>query len=251
MHSEPLVWATPWDTITNVALSSAMPRLWPTIEIPGVLEGMWTYRVVNLDAMPPIERSLDGSLDWLRRSPALADSLEGGRNDPTPARAANANELHGLGVRQPLPKAFQTFVEDTELRRRIRSATLCYLDLGNFPVQVSDGGTIVHFLSDQQWVVHWLLYAGSDGAEAVLATADPLGFDIDEGEPVRMIDATAPPASLAVCSDSFEEFLFRYWAMNELFFRLAVDGTRLTGLPDELRAYAARYPRRASSAAFF
>jgi len=212
---------------------------------------MWTYRVVNLDAMPPIERFFDGSLDWVRRSPPFTGSLEGSRDDPTPARAANANELGALGLRQPLPTAFRAFVEDPEPRRRIRSATLCYLDLGAFPVQVSDGGTIVHFLSDQQWVVHWLLYAGADGTEAVLATADPLGFDIDDGDPVRTIDASAPPASLAVCSDSFEEFLYRYWAMNELFFRLAMDDTPLTELPDELRAYVARYPRKASPAAFF
>jgi hypothetical protein len=234
-----------------VALLPLLQRLWPTIGIPGILEGMWTYRVVDLDAMPPIERSLDGSLDWLRRSPPVADSLEERPDDPTPVRAADANSLAHLGVRQPLPAAFRAFVEDPEPRRRIRSATLCYLDLGQFPVEVSDGGTVVHFLSDQQWVVHWLLYAGADGSEAVLATADPLGFDADEGEPVRMIDAAAPPASLAVCGDSFEEFLYRYWAMNELFFRLAMDRTPIAELPDELRAYAARYPRRTSGAEFF
>jgi hypothetical protein len=66
-----------------------------------------------------------------------------------------------------------------------------------------------------------------------------------------MIDVTAPPQLLAVCSDSFEEFLYRYWAMNELFFQLAIDGKSLDQLPDELRAYAARYPRKPSALPFF
>jgi hypothetical protein len=241
----------PRATITFVALPSNLPRLWPTTVIPGILEGMWTYRVLDLDAMPPVERSLDGTLDWLLRSPAQPGSLAGSRDDPTPTRVANTSALRGLGLHQRLPDTFRAFVKDPEPRRHLRSATACYLDLGKFPVVVSDGGVVVHFLSDQQWVVHWLLYAGTDGSEAVLATADALGFDVDEGDPVRMIDVTAPPQLLAVCSDSFEEFLYRYWAMNELFFQLAIDGKSLDQLPDELRAYAARYPRKPSALPFF
>jgi hypothetical protein len=66
----------------------------------------------------------------------------------------------------------------------VRSCTACYLDLGDLLVPVAghaaDDAWLIHFLSDQQWVMHWLLYADHDSHEAVVATHVPLGFEGDE-----------------------------------------------------------------------
>jgi hypothetical protein len=48
---------------------------------------------------------------------------------------------------------------------------------------------------------------------------------------------------VTVCSESFVEFLYRFWIENELFFQLAVDGRPLDTLAAELRTYATAYPR--------
>ena len=200
------------------------------------------YWPLDLDAMPPIPRSLDGTLSWLLEASSHDRSLERSSDDAT-QRDANAEELRAIAPNAPLSTVFFRFVEDPEPRRHVRSATACYLDLGQFPVETSDGGTLIHFLSDQQWVFHWLLYVGSDGTESVVGSPNPLGFDDGEGFSRRLLDPASERKFLDVCSDSFEEFLYRYWAENELFFRLAVDASALEDLPIELREYANGYPR--------
>lgn len=220
-----------------------IPRHWRTNGVPGVLERPFDmYWPVPLDAMPPVGRAFDGSLDWLLDTPTHDPSLQRGPDDPA-ERDADAAGLHAIAPAWSPPPAFRRFMEDPEPRRHIRSATACYLDLGHFAVPVSDGGVLIHFLSDQQWVLHWLLYLGADGSEAVVVTPDPLGFDDGESEPIRRVDLSDAQNWLAVCSDTFEEFLYRYWGENELFYRLAVDEVSLEALPAELRAYALAYPR--------
>jgi hypothetical protein len=108
-------------------------------------------------------------------------------------------------------------------------------------VAVVGGGTLIHFLSDQQWIRHWLLFVGADGAEAVVSTYLPYGF-IDEHEPYDEDDSgrttddlrTFDPASAdaIVCADSFSEFLYRFWIENEIFFR-QTEGSDLT--PEQWR----------------
>jgi hypothetical protein len=231
-------------------LKARLPRLWPTIDLPGIAERRQTYWTLDLDAMPQIDTTLDGSLGWLADSPARGRSLERGPDDPV-ERAADAEGLRVLLSDATLPAAFRRFIEDPEPRRHIRSATASYLDLGQFPVVMSDGGVLIHFLSDQQWVLHWLLYVGPDGSEAVVATPESLGFDDGETEPVHELDLDTWGRSLAICGDSFEAFLYHYWAMNELFFRIAVDKVSPDNLPDDLREYAQAYPRTASTQDLF
>lgn len=215
--------------------------------MPGVLKlpPYRTYWPVPLDAMPPVGRTFDGTLHWLRDSRSHDRSLQRGPDD-YPERDADAAGLQALVPGWPLPPAFRLFIEDPGPRRHIRSASACYLDLAHFSVRVSDGGMLIHFLSDQQSALHWLLYVGPDGSEAVVVSPESLGFDDGETEPLRLVDLKDPPDSLSVCSDSFEEFLYRFWIENELFFGLAVDKMPLKALPGELRAYAEAHPRDAS-----
>jgi hypothetical protein len=225
-----------------------LPRLWPTIGLPGIVEGLGTYFTVDLDAMPPVSQPLDGSFAWLTAGQAFDQwSLQRGRDDPV-EREADAGGLAVIADGLPLPRAFERFITDPEPRRHVRSATACYLDLGQHAVDF-EGGRLVHFLSDQQWVLHWLLWVGVDGHQAVVVTPRPLGFDLDERSLWRSESEDEPATYLAVCSDSFEEFLWRYWAMNELFFRLVSEQQPLADLPAGLRDFAAAYPRTPSPTA--
>ena len=101
-------------------------------------------------------------------------------------------------------------------------------------------GWLIHFLSDQQWVLHWLLFVGTDGSEAVLVTESPLGFE-DERASTSVDEATLDGG---VCASSFSEFLYRFWIENEIWFRVVEpdgDEPPESPLSDEQRAYAAHY----------
>ena len=133
------------------------------------------------------------------------------------------------------------FVASVEARSRIRSATACYADLGEFAVPVLGGGWLIHFLSDQQWALHWLLYLGRAGSEAVVVTDAPLGFAADRDPPGAMHEFDPASGAACVCAESFSEFLFRFWIENEIWFALAdPSGARRQLTSDQVR-YLAHY----------
>lgn len=77
-----------------------------------------------------------------------------------------------------VPRAFESFVASPAAPSRIRSATGCYLDFAQRVIPSPDGGLLIHFLSDQQWSMHWWLYLGSDGSEGVVSAYPPYGVDL-------------------------------------------------------------------------
>jgi hypothetical protein len=111
------------------------------------------------------------------------------------------------------------FMSDPDLRTHLRSATDCHFDLAHHVVPVS-GGTLLHIVSDSQWVRHWLLYVGDDDETAVVTTMYPAGFELDNQEQAFW---ESEPWSYTVCAASFAEFLWRWWMDNEIFFRVIVD----------------------------
>jgi hypothetical protein len=59
------------------------------------------------------------------------------------------------------------------------------------------------------------------GGEAVLTSAEPIGFDLpaDWPPPPRVMPIGSGQAGLEVCADSFAEFLYRFWIEDEIYFR--------------------------------
>jgi hypothetical protein len=221
----------------------SLPRAWWSTDLPGYREHLRpfaTYSPFAYAELPPIERSLDPGLEWLLAQAKVPGSLgHVDRGDPAPERPATRAQLTTLigGKAIELPPAFKAFISEPEPRLRVRSATACYLDLAEFPVEVEGGGTLIHFLSDQQWVLHWLAYVGADGSEAVLVTEAPLGFEADERRFARF-DPALNGAS--ICAESFSEFLYRFWIENEIYFR-TLRNAEPSKLTDEQRRYAEHY----------
>jgi hypothetical protein len=222
-----------------------LPRGWLSIDLPGYREAPEpsTYAGFSFEGLPELPGQLDGELAWLHAQPQVEESLAGGHDyDGDPARPATKRELAQLmaGIDVRLPTAFETFVCSPEPRSRVRSATACYLDLADFLVSVPGGGWMIHFLSDQQWVCHWLLYVDGAGAEAVVSTSAAYGFDVSQdgsGFDVATPDRFAPGPNDILVADSFAEFLYRFWIENEIWFALTSGGD-LT--PDQ-RRYAEHY----------
>lgn len=225
-----------------------LPRSWPAIELPGYREHAAEYATYSDFAyaeLPPVRRQLDDELRWLvRESPVAASLAEVDEAASTPATTEGLRSVLGAAVE--LPPAFAAFVGSDEPRARVRSCTDCYLDLADFAVPVTDGGVLVHVLSDSQWVLHWLLYVGPDRAEAVVATELPFGFTHGEdggGEPLRTFDPLRGHAS--VCAESFAEFLYRFWIENEIWFTLAGPSAGPRALTVEQLRYVEHYVRSA------
>jgi hypothetical protein len=220
-----------------------LARGWWGIELSGYREheaDFATYSEFQVP-VPPIERDLDESLFWLREQAIVPVSLAENPASPHPTRAATGEELEALvaDVQLRLPGSFAMFVGQPELRTRVRSCTACYLDLAESIVSAPEGW-LVHFLSDQQWVLHWLLYVGEDGGEAVIATDVPYGFAAER--PARFAlepDLGEKPATI-VCAESFSEFLYRFWIENEIWFAL-VDPDEPQPLTKEQQRYVEHY----------
>lgn len=211
-----------------------LPREWWFPSLKGLREGTGTYARFPLDRQPRVGAG-DGTLGWLEVEPLKSEwAIRGGEL----RRALNQTELNAVAAELPaLPAAIRRLAERADLQDRVRSATGCYLDLGDFAVRTStDDGWLLHFLSDQQWCAHWLLFVDKSGNEAVLATRQALGYKEEPGEPPSPTTAPLDGSwDLSVCADSFAEFLYRYWIENELFFAIS-DGRRLDG---QLMDYAA------------
>jgi hypothetical protein len=169
---------------------------------------------------PALDRALDERLEWFTAQPPVRGSLlERQVGDATPTRELVEENVAALlgSARDGLPPAFQIFARDVSLRQRLRSATACYLDLGERTVSVEAGGMLIHFLSDQQWVLHWLLYIGPGPSGCVVATPEPLGFS-DDG--IEHFSLGSPSDDAFRCASSFNEFLYRFWIENEIWFAL-------------------------------
>jgi hypothetical protein len=195
-----------------------------------------TYHEFDLDLQPRVD-SADPHLSWLEVEPeqsewAIDDS------EATPQRRLNAEELTALVPPElPVPVALSTLAARPDLQRKIRSATGCYLDLGDVVFRTSGDGSLIHFLSDQQWVRHWLVLIDTDGREAVVSTAEPVGFLLPDDWDIQLPELIPLDGSfdLQICADSVGEFFKRFWMENELFY--ATIGERQW--TPELASYAA------------
>jgi hypothetical protein len=201
-----------------------------------------TYTAFRYDELPSITRDLDDEFRWLCAERVVPSSLA--ETTEPPVRVAEREQLTDL-LRShaiELPPSFLNFIASDEPRKRIRSATDCYLDLAEAVVPVDTGGFLIHFLSDSQFCFHWLLYKGPNGEEAVVATVDPYGFS----NPVYWHDETSARSTFAsgeavdsfVCAASFSEFIYRLWIENEIWFRLKLECSTLT---EEQQEYVGSY----------
>lgn len=197
-----------------------------------------TYVRYPLDEQPKVSWA-DDELSWLEGVPEQGDGIKHGEPGQQ-TRPLTTAQLTALAQDLPLPHALGIFAARPELQRRVSSVTACYLDLGDFLVPTSAGDDyLLHVLSDQQWVRHWLLYLDRVGNEAMLVSGDPIGFrDEDREVPVPSVIPLDGTYDLEVCADSFAEFLYRFWIENELWRALQRDKP----LGPRLAAYASQLP---------
>jgi hypothetical protein len=170
---------------------------------------------------------------WLTASPEHADSTLALAYDGAQHDIGEWDTWAGPPGGSGVPGEFVRFARDPGLRRHLRSATDCVFDLGDRSVEVP-GGRLVHFLSDSQWVLHWL-FTDDSGKQAVVTTRYPECFDLSAVD----MEAYTDTKGYQICADTFLEFIWRFWVENEIWFALSVDKQPLTPAQDEyIRHYA-------------
>jgi hypothetical protein len=194
-----------------------------------------TYSLFSYEDLPPIQRLLDDEFCWLQALPAKEHSLaEGCYPDGSEPDLTKLSHIMAQ-IEVQLPQSFLTFIETPQLHERIRSCTDCFLEVADLAVKTkgANEGFLIHFLSDSQWCVHWYLYVDSSGNHFVAASPNAYGFTFGEtDEDMDALDQIGEieleQEEICFCAPSFNEFIYRFWLENEIWFALAWDKRPLT-----------------------
>lgn len=194
-----------------MAFLDNLPRLWVSYQLTSTgPESRLPATYVGYSQVPSAPPEVRG-FDWLqagikRDGMKAPDDLVVG--EPTAGAITDR-----LGSVVP-PMDLLAFFGDELLAAYLRSPTDCYFDLADHARAV-DGGVLVHLVSDSQWSMHWSIYVGHDGRVAIIASDDPVGFDVID---VPTDGGPQYSGKYFVCADTFTEFVWRWWMDSEVFF---------------------------------
>ncbi len=196
--------------------------------------GDTTYNFYSPEEVPPILVPLTGSFQWLRAAPKHSQSIAA-----NPKRIAAALDRLLTASPTGLPQEFVKFFRSPSLWLRIQSCTDCGLNLDSTAVGIRDGyGTLIRFLSDSQGCKTWHLHTSPCGTRhSVVATYRYTG-----SEYAHLPDGLPHPKDITTCAGSFEEFVYRFWLENELWFALDDMGNVPVGGAEYLAFYQAQSP---------
>ncbi len=226
-------------------ITEVLPRGWWSIELPGYRDHpqMSTYSLFSYAHLPPIPEPLDDAFSWLEGEPVeernLAENTCAFESEFSLAEIAQVLDQSSI----QLPALFVTFAESVSLHRRIRSCTDCYLQLPDYPAKVHAGddyGFLINFLSDSQWCLHWYLYLNPAGEHLVLVSPQAYGFRSDEEVALQQTVVNLEDEPIWICAPSLNEFIYRFWIENEIWYALAWDERPLT---EREQTYAEHYAR--------
>lgn len=181
---------------------------WYGTGIGRVRRDIGTYTYFTPAEVPSIAVPMNGTFDWLQRASAKRPMASTGG-----IAACLDRLLSSEGTR--LPDAFVAFFRSPALWQKIRSCTDCYFSLDTTAVEIPGGlGWLVCFMSDSQDCKHWHLYLAPCGTKhAVVAT-----YHYSGSESVKAGGGKPHRRDITTCAKSFEEFMYRFWLENELFY---------------------------------
>ncbi|GAA1953179.1 hypothetical protein [Kitasatospora viridis] len=201
-----------------------------------------TYERYSYDSLPVLDGArFTGAFQWL-----------GEPGEPLPERTAELRRVSELLAAEglALPADFVKFETASNLRGRLDevSVTGCWSSLSEpLPSPVEPGAFLVRFFRDQQDCVLWCLYLRPSGEVFVVNShldyeAEYEARDEDGWEPRSDLDdPVAQRAAILWCAPTFEQFAYRFWVENRLWY-LTDDGPEQElHLDAELRAYLDHY----------
>jgi hypothetical protein len=197
-----------------------LPRAWFT---PCGHEDFWaapsTYGLIPFEGLPALDSSSqNGGFSWLPERPPDDCPLQFEQFERNVGKTLEKLTRDAAAMDVQLPESFLTFMSDPDIHSRVPTNTACYLDLSNRLIEI-DGRSdakLLRFMNDQQCVLLWYLYL-QVGSPVSVVFADPQWSDEAPGD---TLDDVITPTNLTVCAESFEEFIFRFWIENAIWFAL-------------------------------
>jgi hypothetical protein len=187
-----------------------------------------TYCSYDLSKTPPLPSDLfKGNFDWLPKMSIEMKELMAKyqQNESEEIEAAiQAILRQAKSFNLSLPPEFIQFMRLEDLQSQIPSCTACYFDLSTdiIPCPLShDEGYLIRFMNDQQAVLLWYLYIRPDGGHCVVVS--PIPFDNAKAR--GQLDDSVILDNTFFCAESFEEFVYRFWLENEIWFAIEDEAT--------------------------
>lgn len=231
-----------------------LARGWWTV-LPTGADLHSTYHRVATDHLPPLPMRLPESLTWLGDVPDAADEDSILRADQS-QRVLGPEVVPWLAEQgipsEILPEVLRDLAANPSLLAGIRSPTWCFVDLGDKVVPVADsagGGWLVHWLTDSQAVLSWLIHVARDGQHRVVVSPAWIGYetDSDPHEPYPIPDRPLDLADLAAleveeCAGTLPEFIARLWLEGETWGTLRGEAPATHDVVDYEHAWRRLYP---------
>lgn len=193
-----------------------------------------TYEGSPFELLPPIDaKDLDGSFSFLDNKLikdlekryeeqhvditfASVDTLDDSiwKKDPTNERKLRRIESE-LPI--PLPQSFKKFMLALGAQELVPSCTACWFNLPNDVSTfkyLSEDGYIFHFYRDQQDCLFWYFYIRKNGENCILVSSLPIGVYEEE----EFFNDQEVKENFFLTAYSFEEFIYRTWIENVLWY---------------------------------
>lgn len=214
-----------------------------------------TYCGVPYESLSPIPAAmLQGTLHWLL---PLDRDLQREQQDHFPSISWGFSSDHWRNIlassfelNLSLPNAFRQLMDSAALMQHIPSCTNCYFRLSKklVPCPGREEGFILRFLNAAQGQIAWYLYLTAQGEHCVLVGYPLLDLLNDPEDPEYTTQGITEEersmvlqgSGVYVCASSFEEFLYRFWIENILWYKLVwYEGRK--PLTEEEKYYLSHY----------
>jgi hypothetical protein len=161
--------------------------------------------------------------------------------EPPPSEKLSARVREATALGLEVPDELLRFLSDEAFYGRVPSCTACYFDIGTvlLPVPGDNGpARLLRFMNDQQTCFLWYVLLEPNAPHRVVVASPNWGDDDDDGDigdqEGKSFDESFAIDEPAICADSFEEFIKRFWIENTLWWWAHKGFPALEG---ELKAY--------------
>lgn len=201
---------------------------WMMFGLPDLRPSRHTYELTDYNSLPQVPQ-IDPHLTWLiPLHPKIDKEMRVYRPDEeyrkTYMKKRERIIAEARALELALPDTFVQLSGSFELQDRIPSCTACYFDLPEKVIEspFRAGDHIIRFLNDQQVCGCWYLYLPADESPFVISSSgdgdEPFLDTIDFEKRTGSVAIAKKHSALA--AKSFDEFIYRFWIENCIWFHL-------------------------------
>jgi hypothetical protein len=204
---------------------------WMSFGLPDLRPSSHTYEQTDYDSLPRVP-PIGPHLAWLTPlHPKIDEEMRVYRPDEEARRRYMEKRgrimAEARAMNLALPDTLVRLTGSFDLQDRIPSCTACYFDLPEKVIEspFRAGDHIIRFLNDQQVCVCWYLYLPADESPFVISSSgdgdEPFLDTIDFNGRADSVDVARRYSAFA--AKSFDEFIYRFWIENCIWFHLNME----------------------------